>query len=139
MADILSKEKRSAIMSAIRSTHNKSTELVMVRALKAARVTGWRRHAALPGKPDFVWRKKKLALFIDGCFWHGCKKCYKPPKTNKKYWSHKIQTNMARDKRVAKELRQRKWSVLRVKECQLANERSLALALLKIARILSGA
>ena len=112
-------EKRSKNMQAIRAKGNKSTELKMVKLFRENKITGWRRHLPLPGKPDFTFRKEKLALFVDGCFWHRCPKCYREPKTNAEFWKNKIENNVKRDRRVTSELKQAGWSVLRLWECQL--------------------
>lgn len=106
-------------MQAIRAKGNKSTELKMVKLFRENKITGWRRHLPLPGKPDFTFRKEKLALFVDGCFWHRCPKCYREPKTNAEFWKNKIENNVKRDRRVTSELKQAGWSVLRLWECQL--------------------
>lgn len=119
MADTISKKKRSALMASIKSTKNKSTEIRVVRILRGASIKGWRRHPALPGRPDIVWRKQKIALFVDGCFWHGCDKCYRRPKTNRKYWDGKIRINQLRDKKVNQQLRKMGWKVFRLRECQI--------------------
>lgn len=132
MADILSKEKRSAIMSAIRSKNNKSTEIRMLHLLRTHKIKGWRRHLNLPGRPDFSWPQKKIAVFIDGCFWHGCTQCYKAPRSNTEYWIKKISSNKARDKRANKLLRVKGWTVLRIKECQLESPAKCKKILLRI-------
>ncbi len=74
MADVFSKSKRSKVMAAIRSKGNKDTELRLAFILRAYGIKGWRRHYPLPGKPDFVFPKQRLAVFVDGCFWHSCPK-----------------------------------------------------------------
>ena len=106
-------------MQAIRAKGNKSTELKMVKLFRENNITGWRRHLPLPGKPDFTFRKEKLTLFVDGCFWHRCPKCYREPKTNADFWKNKIENNVKRDRKVTNELRQAGWSVIRLWECQL--------------------
>lgn len=106
-------------MAAIRSKSNKTTELRMASILRLEKIKGWRRHLAIIGKPDFAWRKKKIALFVDGCFWHGCKKCYKAPTSNEAYWKSKIERNQKRDRLVNKTLRRDGWTVLRINECML--------------------
>jgi DNA mismatch endonuclease (patch repair protein) len=112
-------KKRSKNMQAIRAKGNKSTELKMVKLFRENKITGWRRHLPLTGKPDFTFRKEKLTLFVDGCFWHRCPKCYREPKTNAEFWRNKIENNVKRDLKVTKELKQDGWSVLRLWECQL--------------------
>lgn len=74
------------------------------------------------GRPDFVFLKLKTAVFVDGCFWHGCPKHGAKPKTNAAFWRKKIETNRACDKRVNRLLRQRGWTVLRVWEHALARK-----------------
>src|SRR5437016_438786 len=81
VADIFSKVKRSALMSRIRSHGNAATELRFITLLKGAGIIGWRRQHRLHGKPDFVFLKFRLAVFVDGCFWHGCPRCYGEPKS----------------------------------------------------------
>jgi DNA mismatch endonuclease (patch repair protein) len=71
------------------------------------------------GRPDFAFRKPKLAIFVDGCFWHGCPRCFRAPQTFKEYWQAKVARNKARDETVGHELRSKGWKVLRVWECQL--------------------
>ena len=70
---------RPELMSRIRSLGNKKTEFALVALLKAHHITGWRRHQPVFGKPDFIFRAHRLAIFVDGCFWHGCPRCYKRP------------------------------------------------------------
>jgi DNA mismatch endonuclease, patch repair protein len=106
-------------MAAVRSRGNKATELSLVSLFRAAKIKGWRRHAAIPGRPDFIFSKQRLAIFVDGCFWHGCAKHCRLPASNKKYWTAKIARNMARDRATAKLLRQKGWTVLRIWEHQL--------------------
>jgi DNA mismatch endonuclease (patch repair protein) len=122
MTDVFSKRKRSAVMAAVRSTGNKVTELSLARIFSANGIKGWRRHLSLPGKPDFAFQKKRVAVFVDGCFWHGCPKHLRTPKSNRAYWRRKIAMNRMRDVRVMRVLRQGGWRVLRVWEHELKNE-----------------
>jgi DNA mismatch endonuclease, patch repair protein len=125
MSDVFTKEKRSQVMSRIRGKGNESTELKMVRLLREKKITGWRRHyAQVMGRPDFIWPKKKIAVFIDGCFWHGCPKCFQMPKNNRKFWAEKIAGNKKRDMKVNKELRKKGWRVIRIWEHSLEKESS---------------
>jgi len=117
-------ERGAPMMARFRSRGNKSTEDALVRALRAARLTGWRRHVRLPGSPDLVFRAERLAVFVDGCFWHGCRRHLRLPTTRPDYWPAKIERNRRRDRRVARELRSRGWSVLRLWEHQLSGERA---------------
>lgn len=88
----------------------------MVRLLKACRLTGWRRHWPILGRPDFVWPRFRVAVFIDGCYWHSCPQHGKRPEGNREYWEKKFARNVARDKFVSKELRADGWKVLRIWE-----------------------
>jgi DNA mismatch endonuclease (patch repair protein) len=101
-------------MAAIRSRGNKDTELRLVALLRCARITGWRRHPSLPGRPDFVFRRERLAVFVDGCFWHGCRWHCRMPLDNREYWQAKIARNQGRDRAMTKALRASGWRVLRV-------------------------
>lgn len=112
---------RSALMSRIRSKQNATTELKLLSLLRSARLRGWRRSFPLLGKPDFVFSKAKLAVFVDGCFWHGheCGRNLKP-KQNAALWHGKIVGNKSRDRRVTRKLRTAGWTVVRIWECALA-------------------
>ena len=119
MADVFTKSKRSQVMAAIRSKGNKDTELKLVSILRVHRIRGWRRHRALPGKPDFIFPRQRLAVFVDGCFWHGCRWHCRMPKSGKEFWRPKIARNKARDREVGRLLRNRDWRVLRIWEHSL--------------------
>jgi len=120
MPDIFTKENRSELMSRIRSKGNKNTEVKLAALFRKNRITGWRRNYKLFGKPDFVFRKERVAVFVDGCFWHGCPVHGRIPKSNKKFWREKISRNQKRDRKVLRTLRGLGWSVLRVWEHALA-------------------
>ena len=117
--DRISKKKRSEIMSRIRGKGNKKTELQVARLMRAEGLSGWRRHLPVPGRPDFSFRRQKVAVFVDGCFWHGCPKCFRLPKQNRAFWKAKIEGNRKRDQSVNRRLRRLGWKVLRIRECQL--------------------
>lgn len=119
MADVHTKEQRSRNMAAIKSRGNKTTEQQFLSLLKAAHIHGWRRHYKILGKPDFAFPKQKTAVFIDGCFWHGCKSCFQMPKQNQKFWRNKINQNQTRDRLVNKTLKKEGWHVLRIHEHEL--------------------
>jgi DNA mismatch endonuclease (patch repair protein) len=118
VADKFSKEVRSRIMSRIRGKHTKP-ELKLRRALWA-RGHRYRLHYGRQGI-DIALVGKKVAIFVDGCFWHGCPKHYRPPKSNKAYWGPKIETNRRTDRRKNRELRKRGWRVVRIWEHELKN------------------
>lgn len=119
MADVFSPEERSRVMSKIRSSKNKSTELRLQNFFKRNNITGWRKNFPLFGRPDFVFPKLRIAVFVDGCFWHGhsCKNLR--PKSNQAYWDKKIERNISRDALVSKVLRSKNWIVMRIWECEL--------------------
>ncbi len=131
MPDVFTKAKRSAVMARIRGTGNKDTELRLIAVMRAARITGWRRSSTLQFKtdkskfkvrPDFIFRARKLAVFVDGCFWHGCPLHATQPKQNAEFWQTKIARNQARDRLVNRTLRKAGWRVLRIWEHELARK-----------------
>ena len=119
MADVLTKAERARCMAAIRSSGNKGTEQRLIAIMRAHKITGWRRHWALVFKPDFVFPALRAAIFVDGCFWHGCAKHCRMPRSNVQYWRRKIGGNMARDKRRARELARLGWRTVRIWEHEL--------------------
>ncbi|MDR3208897.1 MAG: very short patch repair endonuclease [Rickettsiales bacterium] len=122
MADILDKETRSWVMSRVRSKNNASTELKLAAVFRELGIKGWRRGFKIIGKPDFVFPKLKIAVFADGCFWHGHDCRTNTPKTHKRYWTPKIARNKQRDLEVSKILQSKGWRVIRVWECELKNK-----------------
>ncbi|QNN55558.1 very short patch repair endonuclease [Diaphorobacter ruginosibacter] len=137
MADVFDKIKRSEVMGLIRGRNNKSTEIRLAAAFKSARVSGWRRQVQLKpwsvesglaeGKkirvlirPDFIFRAPKVAVFVDGCFWHGCPRHSKMPKTNAAFWREKLSKNIIRDERANKALEAAGWTVIRIWEHEMA-------------------
>lgn len=164
MPDIFTRQKRSDVMSRIRGSGNKATELRLVQIFRANGITGWRRGCALRigsgvrglasgvgsqspknldpksktrlssqnleprsktrrrVRPDFVFPRLRVALFVDGCFWHGCPRHGTKPKTRASFWLAKITGNKARDRRVNRALRGRGWTVVRVWEHELARK-----------------
>jgi len=100
-------------MAAIRSRGNKETELKLAVILRSAHITGWRRHEPLHGRPDFAFRRARLLIFVDGCFWHGCPRHCRLPEDNREYWQCKISRNRVRDRATTKALKISGWRVLR--------------------------
>src|SRR3954470_3939106 len=131
LADTVDKATRSRYMAAVKSRGNFSTEAKMARLLRDNKLSGWRRHSPLPGTPDFCWPKRRVALFVDGCFWHGCVHCNKASKSNESYWKAKIASNKRRDRRVDAALRKKGWIVIRIWECQLKKKPSRCVARIK--------
>ena len=147
MSDVFTKQKRSEVMSQIRGRGNKDTELALAKLMRAHGIKGWRRHVqvriakrgarnstssksgaqrtARPTftvRPDFVFQGVRLALFVDGCFWHGCPKHATKPKNNAAFWRKKLAANVARDRRVNRALRAAGWRVLRIWEHELTRK-----------------
>jgi DNA mismatch endonuclease (patch repair protein) len=120
MSDVFTKRERSEVMSRVRGRSNKTTELALVTLLRRHRITGWRRHQPLFGKPDFIFPKAKLAVFVDGCFWHGCPKHGTHPASNRAFWNRKLTRNKSRDRLVNRTLCADGWSVLRIWQHELA-------------------
>lgn len=137
MADVFSQQKRSQVMKAVRSRGNRTTEGTFSQALRLARITGWRRHLTIrlrniQGRslsasdngrarcaPDFVFRHERVAVFVDGCFWHGCPWHGTIPLFRAGFWKKKITRNVERDKQINRLLRAEGWRVLRIWEHSL--------------------
>ena len=130
---------RSRNMSAIRAKHGKTTEWRLRAALVAKGVRGWTMNvAALPGCPDFYFCQSALAIFVDGCFWHGCPKCGHTPSSNRGYWTEKLARNKERDRKNGRRLRQQGIRVVRFWECQLRQRLAACLKTLAMALETSG-
>jgi len=119
-------------MSLIRSRGNKDTEVALMKLFRSQKITGWRRHYQIKirnsdlkvfkVRPDFIFPKGRLAIFVDGCFWHGCPKHGTKPKGNAAFWHKKITGNQTRDLLVTRTLKKSGWRVLRVWEHELAKK-----------------
>ena len=133
MADTVSRQKRSEIMRKVKGADT-SPEIRLRKELWREGARGWRlRSKKLPGKPDLVFSKAGVAVFVDGCFWHGCPTCYRRPKTNRSYWDEKLKRNMKRDRRIAKELRSLGYRVIRVWEHEITRNLPQIAAKIKLA------
>lgn len=115
--DVFSKEKRSWIMSRIKGT-NTSTEIVLRKGLfkKGYRYSLKYYFREVRCKPDLTFVSKKSCVFIDGCFWHKCPKCFKRPKSRRRYWDNKIKENVVRDEKQNLYLKKKGWKIIRVWE-----------------------
>lgn len=101
-------------------------------------LAGWTMHGTdLPGKPDFVFARARVAIFVDGCFWHGCK-CKRIPSSNTSFWENKFAVNKRRDSKVSRSLRHSGWIVLRVRECALKNRAATGAFLNRIEALVKG-
>jgi DNA mismatch endonuclease, patch repair protein len=121
MADVLTQEQRKFNMSRIKGK-NTGPEVKLRKLLYSKGVRGYRIHYHLPGKPDIVFVKKKIAIFIDGCFWHKCPICFQEPETRKDFWMKKINTNVNRDRNVDDQLQKTGWNVIRIWEHEIRKE-----------------
>jgi DNA mismatch endonuclease (patch repair protein) len=115
MTDVLTPEQRKHNMSRIRGK-NTGPEVKLRKLLWSQGIRGYRIHPNIPGKPDIVFTKKKIVIFIDGCFWHKCPVCFQEPETRKEFWMKKIQSNVDRDKKVNEQLKSKGWTIIRIWE-----------------------
>ncbi len=123
MTDHLAPEKRAWNMSRVRSRHTKP-ELIIRSLLHRAGFRFRIKNNKLPGSPDIVLPKYKTAIFVHGCYWHRHEGCSKAsmPKSNQEFWQKKFDGNVARDRRVKKELEQLQWRVLVLWECEIMQD-----------------
>ena len=119
MADVFSKAERSEIMQKVKSSGNKSTEVQLIRYFQENGITGWRRHYDVKGHPDFVFLSERIAVFVDGCFWHGHDCRNTRPSANREYWEKKRRRNMEHDREITARFENRGWTVIRIWECEL--------------------
>lgn len=137
MTDVFTKRKRSEVMSRIRGRGNQETEVALMKLLRQQRITGWRRNQPVLGKPDFVFSKRRVAVFVDGCFWHGCPQHANMPANNRAFWRKKLMANVARDQFVNRALRKLGWRVVRIWEHELTKHPQRCVE--KVARLLKAA
>jgi DNA mismatch endonuclease, patch repair protein len=116
---------RSRVMSRNKSRGAKSTERRLRSILVRAAIVGWNlgHDSGLPGRPDFIFLGDQVAVFVDGCFWHGCRRCRSIPISNRPFWLEKIETNRSRDRRNVRKLRSMGWNVVRIWEHELNSNR----------------
>jgi DNA mismatch endonuclease Vsr len=113
-------KQRSDNMRAIKASSNITTEKRLRALLVRSSVRGWKlRQSAVPGTPDFFFERERVAVFVDGCFWHGCPRCGHVPKANRSYWLKKLTRNKQRDERTVIVLKRTGVRVLRIWECDL--------------------
>lgn len=138
MVDTVDRVERSRIMGLVRSRGNKSTEAIVATLFRKAGLSGWRRQIDLPGRPDFAFPKSRLAVFVDGCFWHGCPKHLQLPTTHRRYWVEKIARNAARDRAIRRALMERSWRVTRIWEHDLTTPAGWARTVCRIRQLTVG-
>lgn len=116
---------RSRTMGAIKGRNNKSTDARLRMGLVRRGIKGWvLQPKELAGKPDIYFKRKRLAVFVDGCFWHGCPRCGHIPKTRRAFWDAKIQRNKERDKRSNALLAEKRIRAIRIWEHELSTPQS---------------
>ena len=128
MTDVVDRATRSRMMSGIRGRNTKPEKQVRSYLHRAG--LRFRLHASLPGKPDLVFPKHAAVVFVHGCFWHrhaGCRYAT-TPSSNIDFWQTKLDANVARDKRVTRQLRKEGWQVFVVWACRINDSRLQALA-----------
>jgi DNA mismatch endonuclease (patch repair protein) len=128
MADVYTRAERSALMAKVRGRGNLTTEEALAKVFRAEGWSGWRRQRKVGGliaggrfqvRPDFVFTARRLAVFVDGCFWHGCPRHGTRPRGNAAFWRAKFRRNRERDRRDTRNLRRAGWKVLRLWEHEL--------------------
>jgi DNA mismatch endonuclease (patch repair protein) len=122
--DSFDQATRSRVMGRIKSRGTKTTEWRFRSLLMRSGIRGWKtgHNSGLPGRPDVVFSATRLAVFVDGCFWHGCRFCRSIPTSNRKFWKTKIERNVQRDRHVAGELADIGWGVIRIWEHELKTD-----------------
>ncbi|MBI2675766.1 MAG: DNA mismatch endonuclease Vsr [Candidatus Aenigmarchaeota archaeon] len=120
MADIFTKERRSEVMSRIRSKWTKQ-EKAIHGILKSKKIRH-KMHPKIEGSPDLILKDRKVVIFLDSCFFHKCPKCYREPQTNRDYWLPKIQRNVNRDRRNTIILKKGGWKVIRIWEHEITSD-----------------
>lgn len=123
--DSVSPQERSRIMGNVKARGNKSTELKLIKLFREHSLTGWKRNYPVKGKPDFVFLPQRVAVFVDGCFWHGCEDHCRVPSSNQEYWLSKINHNKERDIATTAAFQERNWKVLRIWEHELTRKNSI--------------
>ena len=123
--DKLSKEQRSKLMASVKGS-NTGLERKLRSSLWSVGIRGYRVNFKIRGTPDIYFPKSKLAVFVDGCFWHRCPECYTKPKTNVAYWEKKVKGNVKRDREVDSYLRRRGYKVIRIWEHEIRNSKNSA-------------
>lgn len=121
--DVHDKATRSFNMSRIRATNTKP-EIILRKLLWLCGLRGYRLHSRLPGKPDIAFGKRRVAIFVDGCFWHSCPHCSdgRAPKSNTSYWTEKRRMNRERDARNTSKLEADGWTVIRFWEHEVNSD-----------------
>jgi DNA mismatch endonuclease, patch repair protein len=126
MTDMFSPRHRSEIMSRVKSRGNQATEVFLIGVFRKFRIYGWRRRAAIFGNPDFIFASERVAVFVDGCFWHCCPLHGNLPVANREFWKRKLARNKQRDKLVGRELKKAGWHAVRIWQHELRKPNKVA-------------
>ena len=126
MVDTFTPRQRSELMAKVKGTGNRATELRLIHIFREIGIRGWRRRSVVFGKTDFVSPTSRTAVFVDGCFWHGCPIHGSVPSSNRMFWKRKLARNKERDKLVVRELRRLGWRVLRIWQHELREPHKVA-------------
>ena len=135
MADVYDKATRSTVMQKVRSKGNQSTEKRLITLFREKGISGWRRNYPVKGHPDFVFLDRKVAIFVDGCFWHGHDCRNTRPKENEEYWRRKRERNIQHDNKITALFQTRGWTVVRIWECELKHK-NISTTLYRIRQII---
>lgn len=135
MADVFTREKRSEIMSRVKGRGNLATEIRLIRTFREYGLVGWRRRSRIFGNPDFVFPIGRFAIFVDGCFWHGCPRHGTLPQTNSEFWRQKFARNKERDRLVNRQLKKMGWTPVRVWQHELREPERVVRRLCRIMNI----
>ena len=136
--DRVSPKQRSAIMSRIKGKGNKTTEVAFASLLRQNGISGWRRQWPVAGRPDVAFPKEKVAVFVDGCFWHQCPRHKRVPETRKGYWMEKFRVGKAKRVSDKRSLRADGWVILEVWEHDLKSEVGRAKVLKRVQGVIGG-
>lgn len=122
--DRFDRATRSRVMSHNKSRGTRTTEWTFRSLLMRSGIKGWviGHDSGLPGRPDVIFPRRRLAIFLDGCFWHGCRRCRSIPTTNGEFWTAKIEGNRKRDRRTVRALRTMGWRAIRIWEHELKTD-----------------
>lgn len=135
MVDVFSRQMRSFVMSRVKGRGNQLTELRLIELFRAHGYTGWRRNSRMFGRPDFIFPSARIAVFVDGCFWHGCPRHGGVPLTNREFWVTKLARNRARDRLVNRTLKAKGWTLLRIWQHELRKPRIVARRIDRVLRV----
>jgi DNA mismatch endonuclease (patch repair protein) len=148
MADVYTRAERSALMAKVRGRGNLTTEEALAKVFRAEGWSGWRRQRPIVGRgadgkrfrvrPDFIFASRRLAVFVDGCFWHGCPRHGTRPRGNAAFWRAKFRRNRERDRRDTRRLRRAGWQVLRLWEHAL-KPKARPVLLARLRKVFAGA